>query len=54
LTRLEKIFLFLRKTKNTPVTEAKVELKENIQKSLLDNVFYYNGLEITKETYLDY
>lgn len=38
----------------TPVTEAEVELKENIKKILLDGVFHYNGLEVTEEIYLDY
>ena len=37
----------------TPVTKAEIELKENIQKLLLDSIFHYNGLEIT-EIYLDY
>jgi len=31
----------------TSVTEAERELKENIQK-LLNNIFHYNGLEITE------
>ena len=30
----------------TPVTEE-IELKENIQKLLLDSIFHYNGLEVT-------
>ena len=34
------------------VSEA--ELKENIQKLLLNNIFHYNRLEETEETYLDY
>jgi len=38
----------------TPVIEAEIELKENIQKLLLDSIFHYNGLEVTEETYLDY
>lgn len=38
----------------TPVTEAEIELKENIQKLLLDSIFHYNGLEITEETSLDF
>ncbi|KYN29333.1 hypothetical protein ALC57_01226 [Trachymyrmex cornetzi] len=38
----------------TPVTEAEIELKENIQKLLLDSIFHYNGLKVTEETYLNY
>ncbi|XP_071581536.1 uncharacterized protein [Temnothorax nylanderi] len=38
----------------TPVTEAEVELKENIQKLLLDGIFHYNGLKVTEEKYLGY
>jgi len=38
----------------TKITEAEVELKENVQKLLLDVVFQYNGLEITEEIYFDY
>lgn len=38
----------------TPVIEAERELKDHIQKLLLDSIFYYNGLEVTEETYLDY
>jgi len=38
----------------TPVTEAEIELKENIQKLLQNSIFHYNGLKIIKETYLDY
>jgi len=34
----------------TPVIETEIELKENIQKLLLD-IFHYNGL---KEIYLDF
>jgi len=37
----------------TLVTEE-IELKENIQKLLLDSIFHYNGLEVIEETYLDY
>jgi len=33
---------------------TKIELKENIQKLLLDSIFYYNGLEVTEEIYLDF
>jgi len=35
----------------TPVIETEIELKENIQKLLLDSIFHYNGLE---EIYLDF
>lgn len=38
----------------TPVTEAEIELKEHIQKLLLDIIFRYNGLKITEEIYFDY
>jgi len=38
----------------TPVTETEIELKENIQKLLLDSIFHYNGLEITEEIYFDF
>jgi len=38
----------------TPVTEKEIELKENIQKLLLDSIFHYNGLEVTEEIYLDF
>jgi len=38
----------------TPVTEAEIELKEDIQKLLLDSIFHYNGLEVTEEICLDY
>jgi len=38
----------------TPIIEE-IELKENIQKLLLDSIFFhYNGLEVTEEIYLDY
>jgi len=33
----------------TPVNEAKIELKENIQKLLLENIYQFNRLEATKE-----
>jgi len=33
--------------------EAEIELKENIQKLLLDSIFHYNRLEVTEKTYLD-
>jgi len=36
----------------TPVTEAEIQIKENIQKLLLSSIFHYNGLE--EESYLDY
>ena len=35
-------------------TETEIELKENIQKLLLDSIFHYNELEVTRETYFDY
>jgi len=38
----------------TPVTETEIELKENIQKLLLDSIFHYNGLKVTEEIYLDF
>jgi len=38
----------------TLITEAEIELKEHIQKLLLDSIFHYNELEITEEIYLDY
>jgi len=38
----------------TPVTEIEIELKENLQKLLLDSIFHYNGLEVTEEIYLDF
>jgi len=30
-------------------TETEIELKENIQKLLLDSIFHYNRLEVTEE-----
>jgi len=48
------IFTYLVYLTETPVTETEIELKENIQKLLLDSIFHYNGLEVTKEIYLDY
>lgn len=38
----------------TPITETEMELKENIQELLLDGIFHYNGLEVIKETSLDF
>jgi len=38
----------------TLVIEAEVELKENIQKLLLDSIFHYNRLEVTEKIYFDY
>jgi len=38
----------------TPVTETEIELKENIQKLLLDSIFHYNGLEVTEKIYFDF
>ena len=34
--------------------EAEIELKENIQKLLLDSIFHYNRLEVTEKIYFDY
>ncbi|KYN38524.1 hypothetical protein ALC56_07101, partial [Trachymyrmex septentrionalis] len=36
------------------VTETDTELKKDIEKLLLDSIFYYNRLKITEETYFDY
>ena len=33
----------------TSVTESEIELKEHIQKLLLDSIFHYNGLEVTEK-----
>ncbi|KAL6268169.1 hypothetical protein P5V15_001266 [Pogonomyrmex californicus] len=38
----------------TPIIETKIELKKNIQKLLLDSIFYHNGLEITEKMCLDF
>lgn len=38
----------------TPVSKAEIELKENILKLLLENIYQFNGLEMTEETSLDY
>ncbi|XP_067208309.1 uncharacterized protein [Linepithema humile] len=38
----------------TPVNKAEIELKENIQKLILENIHQFNGLEVTEETSLDY
>jgi len=37
-----------------PVTIAEIELKEHIQKLLLDSIFHYNKLEVIEEIYFDY
>jgi len=38
----------------TPVIEPEIKLKKTVQKLLLDSIFHYNGLEVTKEIYFDY
>lgn len=38
----------------TPVNQREIELKENIQKLVLENIHQFNGLEVTEEISLDY